>query len=81
MTEKDVDQACRKFGDNLRRLRENKNLSKSELCRRADMHINTLMSYESGEKTPTIRTLIRIARALGCELFISFRKAEIDEND
>ena len=45
-------------------IRESKGMSKSELARRSKLALSYINSIESGEKSPTVRTLEKIAAAL-----------------
>jgi transcriptional regulator with XRE-family HTH domain len=52
------------FGQNLRKLRENKSISQEELAYRADIPISQVGRIERGEVNTTISTLYSIAKAL-----------------
>ena len=53
----------------IRELRNKKGLSQEKLARLADVSYNTIVKIESGEsENPTIKTMARIARALGISL-------------
>ncbi len=50
---------------NLRKLREEKNLSQEKLARLADVANNTIIKIEAGKnQNPTLDTLKKIAKAL-----------------
>lgn len=49
----------------LTRIREERGMSKSELARRADTTYQTVLNIEHGRYEPGIRTMAKIARALG----------------
>ncbi|MFB9965986.1 helix-turn-helix domain-containing protein [Sinosporangium siamense] len=53
---------------NIRRLREARQMSLSELSRRSGVGKSTLSSLESGTGNPTLQTLWSIAGTLGCAL-------------
>lgn len=54
---------------NIRRIRLEKGLSQEKLARLADIALNTLTKIESGlSKEPTIKTVAKIAGALGVSL-------------
>ena len=57
------------FADNVKRLREQKGLSQSELAVMADISQPMIAQYEKGLKIPTIITGVQLARCLGstCE--------------
>ena len=66
MAEKGV---ARTFGDNLRRLREERGLTQEVLGFRADMHRTNVGLMERGMTVPRIDTMLKLAAALGvkCE--------------
>ena len=48
--------------------RESKGLTQSELSKKAGIDRSNLSEYENGKGNPTIRTLKKLATALGCEV-------------
>jgi transcriptional regulator with XRE-family HTH domain len=52
------------LGDNIRRQRKRKNTTMEDLSHKAGIHVTFLGHIELGSKTPSIHTLVRIARAL-----------------
>ena len=60
---------ARAFGDNLRRLREERGLTQEALGFRADTHRTGVGLMERGVTVPRLDTLLRLAAALGvkCE--------------
>lgn len=53
------------LAENLRKLREKKDLSQDRLAKLADVANNTIIKIEQGEnKNPTLETLKKIAKAL-----------------
>ncbi len=64
----------------VRRLRDEKNLSGVDLCKRAgDLNPKTLTAVEKGRiQNPSIQTLLSIARGLGVSVGDLFRQAEMD---
>lgn len=52
------------FGDRLRQLRKQRNLSQTELGRRAKLHYTHIGRYERGESRPSADALGRLAEAL-----------------
>ena len=60
---------ARTFGDNLRRLREERGLTQEALGFRADMHRTGVGLMERGLTVPRIDTMLKLATALGvkCE--------------
>ncbi len=57
-----------KVGATVRRLREARGLSQSALARQARVGRITLVRLEQGAQAPTVKTLGRLARALGVPL-------------
>lgn len=52
----------------IRQLRDHAGVTQQELARRAGTSQSTIAAYESGSKSPTLRTLQRLAQALNLEL-------------
>jgi transcriptional regulator with XRE-family HTH domain len=52
----------------LRVLREERNLTQKEAAELADVHLDTLMRLESGERPPYMPTLTKIARGYGVSI-------------
>lgn len=58
----------KRFGENLRRLRELKGLSQEELYFKANLSKNQVGNIERGEVNTTISTANALAQALGVDL-------------
>lgn len=56
------------FHANLKRLRESRNLTRYRLAKDARVSAVTLGRMESGERTPNMATLCRLADVLNCTL-------------
>lgn len=56
--------AERRFGRELRRVREEKGISQEELGFRAELHRTYVSQLERGLKSPSLRTLLKIGGAL-----------------
>jgi transcriptional regulator with XRE-family HTH domain len=56
------------IGDNIKRVREAKNLTKKEVITAIDMGAAMYSRIESGKTEPSITTLEKIAKALGVSL-------------
>jgi transcriptional regulator with XRE-family HTH domain len=57
------------IGENIKKYRKKKGLSQDKLCKLADVTHTTLAKMESGANdNPTIKTLRKIASALGVSL-------------
>jgi transcriptional regulator with XRE-family HTH domain len=72
--------ACtlRNLGRTLKRIRVRAYLSQDEVGSRAGSDQVTISRVETG-RVPTLGLLERIARALGFDLLISFRKTQVEE--
>jgi transcriptional regulator with XRE-family HTH domain len=55
-----------RFGGNIRRERNARNLTQEKLAELADLNIRTVQKIEAGELNVLITTAIRIQRALKC---------------
>ena len=51
------------FARRLKALREQSDLTQSELCRLAKIHPSMISRYESGTKEPSFKTLVKLAAA------------------
>lgn len=56
------------FGNNLRRLREQHQISQEDLAHTIGMSRRYLSGIERGEANPTLDQLLRLAEALGVEV-------------
>lgn len=54
--------------NHLRRVREKRGLSQRELARAAGMYHPAIHSIESGKRTPTLRTMRKLAQALAVKI-------------
>lgn len=52
------------YSDNLKKLRENLDISVAKMAKRLDMSARTLTSYERGECTPSVEFLARLYKIL-----------------
>ncbi|MGB5533576.1 MAG: helix-turn-helix transcriptional regulator [Acidimicrobiia bacterium] len=64
----------------VRELRRTVGLTQAELARAAGTSQPTIAAYESGTKSPTLRTLSRMARAVGLESVVVFPPAMTRED-
>ena len=64
-----------RFGANIRRERNARNLTQEKLAELADLNIRTIQKIEAGELNVLITTAIRLQRALKCswERLLSIR--------
>ncbi len=57
-----------KLGENLRRLRMDRELSQERLADLANVHWTQVSRLERGTLNPSLRSLIRLAKGLDCRL-------------
>ena len=63
-----------KVSENIRRIRQEKNISQDRLSKDADLALNTVVKIENDESpNPTVDTLEKIAKALGVEVTELFK--------
>ena len=58
-----------KIGKNIKEIRKSKGISQVELAYMCNFEKTNLSRIESGNNNPTVRTLLRIAKALKVSLF------------
>jgi len=56
----------KKFGSNLRRERNARNLTQEKLAELAELHLRSLQKIEAGQINLLLTTVLRIKRALKC---------------
>ena len=67
---------ARRFGELVRRLRQERGYSQEEFSFRVGLHQTYISSVERGERNVTIQTADRIAKALGTKLSDLFGELE-----
>jgi transcriptional regulator with XRE-family HTH domain len=74
---REQEQIIKSFGENLKRVRLEKELSLRQLADLADMSHNAIHEIEKGISNPSLTTIMTLARALGVDpaVLISFSKA------
>ncbi len=60
-----MDTPTKKLGRNIKRIREQKNMSQGDVCRATGFDRAQMSNMESGNGNPTLVTIDRIAKALG----------------
>ena len=63
---KEIAAQLSRFGTNVRRERNARNLTQEKLAELADLNIRTLQKIEAGELNVLITTAVRLQRALRC---------------
>lgn len=66
------DRVLEKFGQNLRNLRTQKDLTQEKLAELADCHSNFIRYVETGKRSPTLQKIVKIADALECDVSVLF---------
>ncbi|MBA2877992.1 transcriptional regulator with XRE-family HTH domain [Anoxybacillus kamchatkensis] len=67
-------------GEKVRKIRNEKKLSLRQLATMTDMNHAYLSRIENGKVQPSVESLIKIAKALGCDVADFFeKKMEVDE--
>ena len=72
----EIDETSRLFAMNLRRIREERNLTQGELAQRVHTTRKSIGSYERGETFPYPSVITSIAEALDVEIAALFPKRE-----
>jgi transcriptional regulator with XRE-family HTH domain len=63
----DPERASRAFGERMRELRGQKNISQDGLARETDIHPTSIGRLERGGREPKLTTILRLADGLGVE--------------
>lgn len=58
----------RQVGEQIRRVREGRNLTQTDVCGRSGVDLATYSRIEQGHSSPLLDTLIRISDAIGVDL-------------
>lgn len=66
----------KQFGEFLKRVREAKGLTKTELAKRSGFTLRAVQYWEQGRKNITLENATRLLDALGMELVISAKGGE-----
>lgn len=57
----------KKFGDNVKKVREDQDMTQEELANKAGLHRTQISLIERGERAPRLDTIERLAKALGVQ--------------
>ena len=60
--------SAKKFGENIKRIRLEKQMSQGDICRKLDLDRAYVSNIESGKRNPTLSTIEKIAKALGVSM-------------
>jgi len=71
--------AGERFGDFLRMMREMRGLTQSELGARAGLGAASISHFETGQRLPSLDSLVKIADALECSVDALLGRATMDE--
>lgn len=63
-----TDRYLKNFGENLQKLREEREISTRQFADLADISHSSVGRLESGKTNPTLTTLIKLAEALGVSI-------------
>ena len=55
----------KKLGQNMKRIREAKQMTQGDICRKLGVDRAYISNVESGNKNPTLSTITKLAKALG----------------
>ncbi len=61
----DMNTPSTKLGKNIKRIREQRNMSQGDICREVGFDRAQMSNIEAGKGNPTLATIEKIARALG----------------
>lgn len=64
----------------VRKLRDRTGVTQAALAKAAATSQPTIAAYEAGQKSPTLQTLRRLARSVGCEMAVEFHPAMTRED-
>ena len=64
---------CKKFGDRIRKLRKERQLSQEKLAELADLHRTYIGDIERGERNVSLENIEKIAKALKVKIEDLFR--------
>lgn len=56
------------LSENLKKAREDRNMTQKELAKRVLVNSVNISYFESGDKIPSVTTLVRIADTLNCSI-------------
>lgn len=74
MNNAEFDRYINDIGIRLFRIREDAGISRNQLQKKTGIHHNTIMNYENGVASPTLRLLAAIADGIGYDIRVEFVK-------
>jgi len=60
-----VDNEAQKLGQNLKRIRTKKGISQGDIARTLKVHKSHISNIENGKSNPTLKTIAKLAKAIG----------------
>ena len=60
-----INKAAQNLAKNMKRIREEKQMSQGDICRALDLDRGFISSIENAKRNPTLSTIEKIAKALG----------------
>jgi len=79
--EPELTDPCVAFGRRLRALRRTRGLSQEQLAHLAGLDRTYVSSCEAGRRNATIKTIVRLAAALGVDPCALVSDAQLDESE
>lgn len=74
----DREKVAQRFSDNLRAFRELRGLTQSQLGTRARIAAASVSHFETGQRAPSLESLVRLAQALEVSLDALLGRAPVD---
>jgi transcriptional regulator with XRE-family HTH domain len=73
MSKNTSDKRCLALGKNIKKLREKRQWSQEKLSEKADIHVSYIGQIERGMRYPSLKTLFKLADAMGVKIGEIFR--------
>ena len=78
MSSGQIDKVCRHVASNLEKLRSKRQMSMTELAKRAGLSRTMIRFVEQGVRNPTLATLLRLAHAFEIDVCEIIKKAQVE---